>query len=119
MKKSVALGVFSSVALASGACAHAMLETAVPAVGATVKTAPAVLVLRFSERLEQRFSSVVVTAASGAAVGEGAIRTDPADGRRLLVPVSRLAAGVYTVVWHAVSVDTHRTEGSYRFTVAP
>jgi methionine-rich copper-binding protein CopC len=37
----------------------------------------------------------------------------------LAVPVKPLAAGVYTVLWHATSVDTHKTEGHFTFTVAP
>jgi methionine-rich copper-binding protein CopC len=30
-----------------------------------------------------------------------------------------LKPGRYGVSWHAVSVDTHRTEGKYNFVVAP
>jgi methionine-rich copper-binding protein CopC len=30
-----------------------------------------------------------------------------------------LSAGTYRVTWHAVSVDTHKTQGSFTFTVAP
>jgi methionine-rich copper-binding protein CopC len=38
----------------------------------------------------------------------------------LVTPVSApLKPGVYTVHWHAVSVDTHRTQGSFQFTVRP
>jgi len=36
----------------------------------------------------------------------------------LVVPISRpLSPGRYSVRWHAVSVDTHRTEGAFQFTV--
>ena len=38
----------------------------------------------------------------------------------LHVPLGqKLKAGVYVVSWHVVSVDTHKTSGSYKFTVAP
>jgi copper resistance protein C len=38
----------------------------------------------------------------------------------LIVPISKaLAAGAYTVHWHAVSVDTHHTQGTFEFTVKP
>ena len=30
-----------------------------------------------------------------------------------------LAAGTYKVVWRVVSVDTHVTNGDFRFTMAP
>jgi len=30
-----------------------------------------------------------------------------------------LKPGTYLVSWHVVSVDTHRTSGTYKFTVTP
>ena len=33
--------------------------------------------------------------------------------------LATLAPGTYRVAWHAVSVDTPRTEGAYSFTVKP
>jgi hypothetical protein len=36
----------------------------------------------------------------------------------LIVPVAKaLAPGVYSVKWHAVSLDTHHTQGTFDFTV--
>ncbi len=101
------------------AFAHAQLETAVPMVGGTVSVAPAELQLHFSEALEPRFCKVSVTTASGQSVTAGALHLDPHDGEALLVPVAKLSAGTYKVSWHAVSVDTHKTQGTYHFTVAP
>ena len=38
----------------------------------------------------------------------------------LIVPIgTALAPGAYTVHWHAVSVDTHHTQGDFGFTVKP
>jgi copper resistance protein C len=38
----------------------------------------------------------------------------------LVVPVTAtLAAGTYTVDWHALATDGHKTNGSYTFTVKP
>jgi copper resistance protein C len=31
--------------------------------------------------------------------------------------VKPLAPGVYQVQWHVISVDTHRTQGNFSFTV--
>ncbi len=101
------------------AWAHALLEGAVPPVGSTVATAPTELQLRFSEGIEPRFTKISVTAASGTAVSVGTLHVDPSDNHRLLVPLPKLAAGTYMISWHAVSVDTHRSLGSYRFTVLP
>ena len=41
------------------------------------------------------------------------------DPATLSVPLRPLSTGVYKVTWHATSVDTHKTEGSYTFTVGP
>jgi copper resistance protein C len=34
------------------------------------------------------------------------------------VTLPKLPPGTYTVNWHVTSVDTHKTEGNYTFTVA-
>jgi copper resistance protein C len=36
-----------------------------------------------------------------------------------MVDLPRLPPGTYTVVWHVTSVDTHKTEGRFDFTVVP
>ncbi len=102
---------------ASPAFGHALLQTASPPVGSTVATAPAQITLEFSEAVEPRFSTVVVTGPGGARVDRHDLRTDPSNGERLVLGLAPLGAGTYTVAWHAVSVDTHKTEGTYHFTV--
>lgn len=114
--------LFAAVAVLAGASpvfAHALLRHAQPAVGATVKAAPDELLLIFSEAVEPVFSSVAVTDQQGNRVDTGSIHTDPSDSTHLLAGVRKLAPGTYKVVWHATSVDTHKTEGAYQFTVQP
>ncbi len=111
--------LLAALLLPEAASAHALLESAVPAVGSVVRAAPDTLALTFSEAVEPRFTKVVVTDQAGANATAGPVRTDPSDAHGLLVPVRALPAGRVTVVWHAVSVDTHRTEGTYRFTIQP
>jgi methionine-rich copper-binding protein CopC len=41
------------------------------------------------------------------------------DGRVLSVKLKTLAPGDYSVEWHVTSVDTHKTEGHFTFTVRP
>jgi len=36
-----------------------------------------------------------------------------------MAPLRRLGPGKYRVVWHAVSMDDHRTQGAYVFAVKP
>jgi copper resistance protein C len=107
------------VAAPVAASAHALLREAIPAVGSTVHGAPQTLTLRFSEGVEPAFTTVVVTDASGTHVEAGRPQTAPDDARQISVPLKPLSPGTYTVTWHATSVDTHRTEGHFTFTVAP
>ena len=104
---------------APAAFAHAQLEKATPAVGGTV-TSPAEIRLKFSEGVEPRFSGIALATEAGVAQPTGQPAVDPADDSVLIVKIGQaLKPGVYTVTWHAVSVDTHRTQGAFNFTVAP
>jgi copper resistance protein C len=103
----------------SPAFAHAQLRKAIPAVGSTVRAAPASVTLLFSEDVEPDFSSIAVRDAAGARVEAGAARTAQGDAKTLVVGLKPLAAGAYTVEWHVTSVDTHKTEGRFSFVVAP
>jgi methionine-rich copper-binding protein CopC len=99
--------------------AHAFLDTADPAVGATVRAAPPVVTLTFTEGLEPDFSSLTVEDESGQRVDLGDAHTSPGDATRFMVGLKPLKPGSYKVLWRATSVDTHKTSGSYTFTVTP
>jgi methionine-rich copper-binding protein CopC len=101
------------------AWAHAQLVSAQPRVGATVARAPAEIVLRFSESPEPRFSNIEVRDAAGTRVDRQDLRLGPDGDKTLAVGLPSLPPGTYLVRWQVLSVDTHRTEGSFRFTVAP
>jgi methionine-rich copper-binding protein CopC len=103
----------------AAAFAHAQLEQAVPAVGGMVAS-PSEIRLKFSEGVEAHFCTVALSAEGGGAVPLGAPSVDPADHSVLVAKLGKtLAPGVYSVTWHAVSVDTHKTQGSFSFTVKP
>jgi copper resistance protein C len=101
------------------AFAHAFLDSADPAVGGTVKLAPAMVTLAFTEALEPDFSSVTVQDDAGQRVDLGNPHAVPGDAKRFAVGLEPLPPGSYKVLWRATSVDTHKTSGSYSFTVAP
>lgn len=108
---------FSTVLLACGitaASAHAMLDRAVPPVGSTVAQAPSRLTLSFTEALEPAFSGASVVNASGQRVDTGA----RASGMTLQISLKALPPGAYKVNWHVLSLDTHKTQGSYSFSVS-
>jgi methionine-rich copper-binding protein CopC len=94
--------------------AHAFLDHAEPRVGSTVQKAPRELSLSFTQELEPAFSTVEVHDANGARVDQGKARI---SGNAMRVGLKPLAPGTYKVQWHALSVDTHTTEGSFSFQV--
>lgn len=107
------------VLAAAPAFAHAHLDHASPAVGATAP-APSELSLSFSENLVPALSGATLATAQGEAIPTGKATLDAADPATLHVPIgAKLKAGTYVVTWRATSVDTHHTTGAYKFTVAP
>lgn len=98
----------------SRAGAHASLDHAEPRVGSVVSTAPREVSLWFTDSLEPAFSTVEVRDASGARVDTGKAQISAAVMR---VGLKLLQPGIYKVHWHAVSADTHATEGSFSFQV--
>jgi methionine-rich copper-binding protein CopC len=93
---------------------------ALPPVGGVVTGSPSEIKIIFSEGVEPTFSGIQLTGADGRAIPTGKASNDPADRAILVVPVKgRLQPGSYKVIWHAVSVDTHRTQGSFSFEVKP
>ena len=122
------LGAAIALALpASAALAHPRLLASTPAAQATV-SAPSTVQLRFSERLVAPMTGAdVVTAAMPAMPGmaarapakvSGFVARFSSDGKTMTLSRRQaLAAGHYSVAWHAVSVDTHRIAGRFDFTV--
>jgi methionine-rich copper-binding protein CopC len=107
-----ALLAFAGVAPAFG---HAHLSKSVPAAGGAVST-PSEIVLAFTEPLEPAFSTIELRDSAGKPV-----KTDKAQVKDnvMRLRLKSLAAGQYTVNWRVLSVDTHKTDGKFTFTVKP
>ena len=117
MRALVLLAALAALVLAPPeARAHAELDRANPRVGSTVPTAPRELSLWFTENIEPAFSTVEVRNAAGARVDQGRARRG-ATPNLLQVGLKPLPPGTYQVRWRVLSVDTHRTEGSFSFQV--
>jgi methionine-rich copper-binding protein CopC len=99
--------------VATAAKAHAQLDRAVPAVGSTVTSSPSQVTLYFTESLEPKFSGGEVRNGSGARVDHGA----SISGKVMRLSVGGLGTGTYSVTWHVLSVDTHKTQGSFSFSI--
>lgn len=112
-----ALVFLASVVISPTVLAHAHLKQLSPAADSVV-SAPQSLTLNFSEGIEPGFSGVVVTDAHKQVVKTGAVTRDEKNKAQLIVPLAQtLATGTYQVDWHVVSVDGHKTKGSYHFSV--
>ena len=116
----LALATIGVVALTGQATAHAHLKSATPPMNGSVVAAPSELDLTFSEGLNLKFSGVKVTGPGKRAVATGPATLGAGGDTTLVVPVTGdLASGTYTVDWHALSSDGHKTSGSYTFTIKP
>ncbi len=105
------------VGMATEASAHAHLLTSNPAANAAVP-APKQLTLKFSEKLQPKFSGLSVTMPQMNNMAAPVKVAVSKDGKSLVAtPTAPLSAGVYKVAWHAVTADTHRVQGAYSFTV--
>jgi copper resistance protein C len=107
--------VLSSLWLGAGAAyAHAHLQRSEPRDGSTVIPAPNQVALWFTEGLEPAFSGVEVRDAQGNRVDQGEPRI---SGATMSIGLKALSPGTYKVNWHALSVDTHKTDGAFSFQV--
>ncbi len=104
----IALGI-------TAAHAHAHLDHANPPVDGTVANAPQEVALFYTQNLEPAFSTVAVTDSGGTRVDEGKAQI---EGNTMRIGLGPLGPGTYTVHWHAISVDTHSTEGTFTFRVS-
>lgn len=116
VKMATALTLLSVVPW-QNASAHAMLRSSIPGAGGALRAAPAEVWLTFSETVDPPLCAIRVTDAAGKRVDLDNLHGDPNEVRRLMIGLSRLPPGAYRVEWQAVSIDTHRTAGSYGFIV--
>ena len=113
------LALMTATVVVSPALAHAFLDHAVPGVGATVSASPGELSLSFTQSVVVALSSVSVAKAGGGGVAAAKPVGDggSSSGTIHVRLAKALPPGAYVVTWRVVSVDTHPTSGSYRFTV--
>jgi copper resistance protein C len=108
----------STLAFSQFALAHAHLKTPVPADKSTVATSPQALTLTFTEDVEPAFSGVEIRNAQNQVMPAEKARLNDKQHDQLIIPLSQpLPAGSYQVNWHVLSVDGHKTKGSYAFSV--
>lgn len=111
----------SAILVLSGAVtalAHAHLIRATPAAGGTAQAQLSEVTLRFNERLEGKFSSVVVRDSTGKQVDKGDGAVDKNDRTMMRVQLQQpVVPGLYKVEWKVMSADTHKVDGNFTFKV--
>jgi methionine-rich copper-binding protein CopC len=111
------LVIAAVLAGAAAAYAHAHLDRATPAAGATLAAAPTEVTLHFTQQLEPKFSTIVVRDSAGRQVDKGDSHVNEEDAAVLKVSLQPLGSGMYKVEWRVTSVDTHSSKGEYTFRV--
>ena len=85
---------------------------------AQVTAAPQAITLNFSEGVETGFSGAKITGPKNENIKTLPAKRNEQDQKQLIVPLAdSLKPGTYTVDWHVVSVDGHKTKGPYTFSV--
>jgi copper resistance protein C len=109
-----------SFALNSTAWAHTHLVSATAASVTSAPGAPRQVTLTFSEPVELTFSGVVIMGPDQTRLSTGAVAAVPGDATRLVVPVlDATTPGPWTIKWHAVGADGHKSNGTYTLTLKP
>lgn len=104
------------LAPASPAAAHNSLQAANPAQDARLSTPPTQITLKFLQKLDPAFTTIVLSDASQRKVPTSEPAVAGATG---IVTIGQpLANGSYTVAYRVVSADGHPVQGSYSFTIA-
>jgi len=99
------------------ALGHSGLQRAEPPVESTLKRPPTEVKLYFSERLEPAYSTVRVEDGKGARVDRDDSHVDRSNPLLMRVTLTPLDRGTYTVVWRVLSVDSHITQGRFKFRI--
>ena len=112
------VAVLSVIAAAVRVEAHAFLVRAEPRVGSKVNKVPTEVRVWFSETVQASVSSIHVFDVSGKQLDKKDTHSDRAN--RAVICVSLLPAlipGTYKVIWRVTSIDTHVTDGDFRFQI--
>ncbi|WP_134685450.1 copper resistance CopC/CopD family protein [Brevibacillus migulae] len=111
------LWLFSMLALLlcpTIADAHAYIDQSTPIQESEIEESPTQIRVQFSESINTNLSTLTLLDAAGNTIPG---TKEGMGDNGLVLHIKPLEDGVYKVVWQVLSVDTHVTEGSYRFAV--
>lgn len=115
------LCALSAMLFLIGAClpgfvsAHAYIYQSEPLANAELERPPARIKLVFTEKINVKVSQITVENTADGSEVKGKLSHD--GDLTLLYDLPALDDGVYKVVWQVLSLDTHVTDGSFKFAV--
>jgi len=99
------------------ALSHSFPDHSEPRVGWEVKNSPPEVRIWFDVSIEPLFSTIEVFDSNHKKVDKGDSHTDPNNPLLLIVSIPPLSQGKYEVHWSVISIDTHHTEGTFKFSI--
>jgi putative copper export protein/methionine-rich copper-binding protein CopC len=101
--------------------AHGVLRKSEPANGATLRAAPTVIRLTFSEAPQLAFTRVELFGPDSQRVALSELRVAAPDSAVVIVAdvLGPLTAGRYRIAWQITSADGHPVRGAVTFRIAP
>ncbi|RCW47467.1 putative copper export protein [Paenibacillus prosopidis] len=95
--------------------AHAYILQSTPLQNAELTDSPSTIRIKFTEKIDTKLSTITL---HNSADGSSIPGTLSSEGDvTLLYTIPKLDKGVYKVSWQVLSLDTHITDGSFRFAV--
>jgi methionine-rich copper-binding protein CopC len=110
--------VFISLSMYGGmAFAHAKLVKSDPPNRATLNVAPKQIQLWFNEEIEGNFATISLQDADGNTITDTSPEAVPDDLKSVVLPLTEIPPGRYTVNFRIMSTDGHVVESNYNFTL--
>lgn len=110
--------VFISLSMYGGtAFAHAKLVKSDPPNRATLNVAPKQIQLWFNEEIEGNFATISLQDADGNTITDASPEAVPDDLKSVVLPLTEITPGRYTVNFRIMSTDGHVVESNYNFTL--
>jgi methionine-rich copper-binding protein CopC len=97
--------------------AHAFPDHSDPEAGSQLTTPPKEIKIWFTVEVKLPTSGLEIFDHNDKQIDNKDAHLDDKDKTLLIVTVPPLSPGTYKVHWHAVTKDTHKTQGDYKFEI--
>jgi putative copper export protein/methionine-rich copper-binding protein CopC len=95
--------------------AHAYIAKSTPYQDAELTEAPAAIRITFTEKIDLKLSNISLEREDNGTTITGKLSGE--DDLTLIYTIPKLEKGIYQVNWQVLSLDSHMTDGTYRFAV--